>query len=424
MLFTALAGLAVACTTSADDGSATGDDDLRVKPKDSENWSNLVVALPTGSCLPGNSCTRPLGTNPSVSVDGASVAIGATTRLRPGDHTITANGGAKKITLTAGQARTFVLPVARSKCTAAALGTVPATDFGQSVTLANAACPTAVTGSSAAAAPTFSTATLDPFYTPNCTNVLTKFGQPTPCSLYAPYTVYSVRSQNGACVNITPINAQSACNAAMANDWAWAAGVATNGSLLATDQAFIPDTYSVSVAGTAKSFSLAEGDLTDIPLALPVVGTVPNVFATKVSFADPRELPNAAGMSTTITSSCAGDRAYTVAANATGTLDLKAFVAPSCVYTLRAAGRTADLNQAATNAFTLQRLDVDDVEVTRENGSVYAARGTFELFFNGTRVVGPLPTNTGIDALPGTYELVISYATADGPKTQRQTLTL
>lgn len=422
-LLVALSGLVVACSSVSDD-VASGEDDYRVKPKDSENWANLTIALPTGSCLPGNTCTRPLGTNPSIQLDGSNVAIGATTRVRPGDHVIAANGGTKKITLSAGQQRTFVLPVARSKCTATALGTVPQTDFGKTVTLTNAVCPTTVLGSSAPATPVLATSAVDPYYSAGCGQVLTKFGTPgTACSLYAPYTVYGLRINGGECLSVSPINAQTACNAAVANDWSWAKISASSGSLLATDQAFVPDTYSVTIDGATKTFKLDEGDLTDVPLTLPALGTVPNVFTTKLSFVEARELPSA-GLSTTISSSCAGDRNYTVAPNAQGTLELKAFAAPGCVYTLSAGGRTAELTQTSTNTFKIHRLDVDDVEVQRENGSVYNQRGTYELFFNGARVVGPLPTNTGIDVLPGTYELVISYSTADGAKTQRQTFTL
>ena len=50
--------------------------------------------------------------------------------------------------------------------------------------------------------------------------------------------------------------------------------------------------------------------------------------------------------------------------------------------------------------------------------------GTYELYFGGTRVAGPFPTNSGVDLLPGTYELVTSFSTADGPQVQRETLTL
>jgi hypothetical protein len=141
-----------------------------------------------------------------------------------------------------------------------------------------------------------------------------------------------------------------------------------------------------------------------------------------VTFADVAELPTAAAQAT-ITSSCTGDRAYTFSNAVRTPLKLKAFVDSACTYTLSVAGRTQVLGQSAANAVTLQRLDVDDVTITREDGSTYLVKGSYEVFFGGNRVVSA-STNSGIDMLPGTYELVITYATVDGTKTQRQTLTL
>jgi hypothetical protein len=64
------------------------------------------------------------------------------------------------------------------------------------------------------------------------------------------------------------------------------------------------------------------------------------------------------------------------------------------------------------------------VEVTREDGSRYTTSGKYELYYGGSRVAGPFDTNTGIDVLGGTYELVITFSTADGPQTQRHTIQL
>lgn len=422
---TAVCLLGTACSLgNSDDGSTSSDEELRVKPVDSENWARLTLLLPTGSCQPGNSCSRPLGSNPSITIDGSAVSLGAATRLKPGEHVLTTNGGSTKITLNPGQSRSYVLPVARSKCTATALPVVPPTDFGKTVTLSNAQCPTVVKGSASTAIAGLSLNTVDPYYTAGCGAVLTKFGAGTPCTSYGSYTVYGLRVSGGACVAIPAINAQTACNAATSGDWSWASAAQFNGSLLATDQVFIPDTYSVSVGGVAQSFTLAEGNLSDVPVSLPVVGTVPSVFTAAVTFADARELPNGGGVTSSITSSCGGDRAYTFAGAASGTVNVRAFADSNCVYTLNVAGRTTTLSQTSPNAITINRVDVDDVVVTREDGSTYAARGTYELFYGGNRVVGALSTNTGIDVLPGTYELVITYSTVDGQKTQRQTITL
>jgi hypothetical protein len=116
---------------------------------------------------------------------------------------------------------------------------------------------------------------------------------------------------------------------------------------------------------------------------LPVIGAMPATFATSLKFLESRELPDAQIAS--ITSSCANDRKYNVPAGTTTAQNLKAFVA-NCVYTFNAGGR-------------------------------------YELFFGGTRVAGPFNANTGIDILPGTYELVTSFSTADGPETERETIT-
>lgn len=416
----ALVSLVAACNSGADDGFATGEDEYRIKPKDSENWSNLIVALPKGRCVPSAwQCKQPLGVDPLIKVNGARVEIGQTTRLRPGEHTVSTNGGEKKITLSAGEKRTFVLPVAHSRCTSP-LNNVPATDFGKTVTLAEATCPTRVTGSPEQVHFVPSASEVHASIFANCDSTMDPWTAWTPCKYHASYTVHSILVDGGTCMEVTPINAETACKAGLAGDWSWVGGSTT---LLASDQVFVPDTYKVTINGVEQTFKLDEGDLEEIPLTLPVLGTVPDVFKTKLVFQDARSLPTA-GPVLTITSSCAGDRSYKIAPNAQGTLELTAFMAPTCVYTLNAGGRKAELSQSATNTVKINRVEVDDVEVTRENGSVNTVRGTYELFFNGARVVGPLATNTGLDVLPGTYELVISYSTVDGPKTQRETFTL
>ena len=64
----------------------------------------------------------------------------------------------------------------------------------------------------------------------------------------------------------------------------------------------------------------------------------------------------------------------------------------------------------------------DAAVVTREDGSTFTTRGTYELYFGGQKVAGPYNTNTGIDALDGAYELVVKYTTADGAKTNHYNL--
>src|SRR5690606_2830747 len=90
----------------------------------------------------GGSCSRPLGATASITLDGKAIQLGATQRIKPGDHSVAVNGVSTLVTLSAGESKTFVLPTARRKCDAAGLPNVAETDFGKTVTLTNAACPT------------------------------------------------------------------------------------------------------------------------------------------------------------------------------------------------------------------------------------------------------------------------------------------
>lgn len=230
---------------------------------------------------------------------------------------------------------------------------------------------------------------------------------------------------NGSCVAHPPVatNGQTVGQRHVNGDYSFfqLAAVLSSG-----DRAFLPGKYTTSiVAGsttTKQEISLAEGDLGEIALSLPAIGQVPDLFNVTLTLTDPRELPTPTNP--TISSSCGGDRSYTLPAAATGTVTLKAFKNAGCTYALNVGGRTVTLDQSQNNTMTLRRLDVDNVEVTREDGSKYQTQGTYELYFGGNRVVGPNTTNSGVDLLPGTYELVIKYSTADGAKTQRETLTL
>jgi hypothetical protein len=102
---------------------------------------------------------------------------------------------------------------------------------------------------------------------------------------------------------------------------------------------------------------------------------------------------------------------------------------------------TLALKPGDTKTIQLERLDVDDVEITKETGETYMARGTWQLYRQGTNnswlpitmrqdcsngagQAVTFPTNTGIDVLPGTYRLVISYTTGEGAKTQDMTVTV
>jgi hypothetical protein len=97
-----------------------------------------------------------------------------------------------------------------------------------------------------------------------------------------------------------------------------------------------------------------------------------------------------------------------------------------------------DVRPGATSEVTLERLDVDDVEVEREDGSTYKARGTYVVWrenpaapnnwipvqrrtgqFGDCSGSAPsvtqrvFPTNTGVDVLPGSYRVQVRYNTAE-----------
>ena len=420
--------------TGEDEGESSADD-LRKKPKASENWANLTVQLPTGSCQPGGSCSRPLGQAATITLDGANIALGAAQRIKPGGHTLAVNGVSTTINLAAGESKNFVLPTARRKCTAAGLPTVSQTDFGKNIALSNAACP-----STAQIDPTSGGSSSKPNVTlhyynwgcpaANVTGTLNSSTASSACSALRTDRVYSV-NVNGTCIDLRQtradgqygINPAEACNLYVGGDVSWAnSQLQTAAKLMDYDLAFVPGKYVVNVGSTTETFTLTQGEQEEVALTLPVVGTVPDTFNTNITFADARELPDSAVA--TITSSCSGDRTYSVPATNTAQLKLKAFVETNCTYTLNVGGRPTTLSQTSTNSIKLHRLDVDNVEVTKEDGTTYTVTGKYEVYFGGTRVAGPYNTNGGIDLLPGTYELVVTFNTADGPQTQRETFTL
>jgi hypothetical protein len=435
VLFGVLATVFGCSAITGEDEGESSTDDLRKKPKASENWSNLTVQLPTGSCQPGQSCSRPLGQAAAITLDGATIQLGAAQRIKPGGHTLAVNGVTTTVNLAAGESKTFVLPTARRKCTAAGLPNVSQTDFGKNVSLSNAACPsTAQIDTSSGGSSTKPNVTLH-YYNWGCpaanvTGTLNASSTSSLCSSLRTDRVYSV-NLNGTCIDLRAtrsdgqygINPAEACNLYVNGDVSWANGqLQTAAKFLDYDLAFVPGKYVVNVGSATETFTLTQGEQEEVALTLPVIGTVPDVFKTNITFADPRELPDA--VAATITSSCSGDRSYSVPATTTTQLKLNAFVETNCVYTLNVAGRPTQLSQTAANNIKLHRLDVDNVEVTKEDGTTYMASGKYEVYFGGTRVAGPYNTNTGIDLLPGTYELVITFNTADGPQTQRETFTL
>lgn len=104
-----------------------------------------------------------------------------------------------------------------------------------------------------------------------------------------------------------------------------------------------------------------------------------------------------------------------------------------------------DVKPGKTVTVPVERLDVDDVEVEKEDGSTYNVKGQYVVYkqgpnnswlpitqyqqsyyggCSGTRAAWSAPTGTGLDLPPGTYRLVITYNTAEGAKTKDEVVTL
>lgn len=83
---------------------------------------------------------------------------------------------------------------------------------------------------------------------------------------------------------------------------------------------------------------------------------------------------------------------------------------------------TFEVEPGKTTTVRWQRLDVDDVEVTREDGSKFRTAGTYSIeWLNpaGTYVAWPdlqkLPTKTGVDLVLGHYRVTVAYTTLEPP---------
>jgi hypothetical protein len=423
------ATVAAACSSAAPPADATAANDLVINPVGSEHESNVTFQLPTDACLPGATCAKILGAVPSIYIDGVAVALGAKRRLKPGTHNVAVNTLGWQLTTVPDQTQVLTLPVVDRKCTNAALPNVPVTNFGGGITVSNAPCPTSVSGTPAVGIPTQGAYAI--YYSGDGGNAggacVTPAGGGALGATYASYCsggwsslpgTWSYKNAAGACVS-EGTGAQGCLNAATA------AATTGPGTTPLTDayQAFAPGTLTANVNGSPQTLTVNLGDEADFNLSLPAIGSVPPTFTTQITFADPRANVDAA--QGTITSSCAGDRSYTIP-SATGTpapLALTAFVNSSCVYTLTVAGIKQVLDQTTANAITLHRLDVNAVTITREDGTTYTVTGTYTLNSGGIQVAGPYNTSTGIDVLPGTYQFSLNFTDFDGPQTQTQTIT-
>lgn len=434
---TGCAGTETDAFIGASDGEGNEDvaTEIRVRPDAGENLAHLTVKLPTGACTAGGSCTRPLSRTPNLSVDGVALALGTDRRLVQGNHVISVDGLSFGVQLSPGQQKSVTLPVAHRKCTADTLPVVATTDFGSTPTVTNVDCPSTLSLASAntVADPFAGGAKMTLYYGSPGAGCASAFVvgytranfSPSSCSGWNTYNITGFTTSTTTGCRPINVNAATLCNAIIAGDYSqFPAPVSSPATLSDGDLAYVPGAYSYALgtAPEAKAVTLAEGALTEIAIQLPVANQLPAVFSTQLVLDEPRELPDAAA--STIISSAAGERTFVLASTATGTQNLKAFVNPNAVYTLKVGGRTVTLDQTRTNKVNLKRLDVDHVVVTREDNTSYVLPGRYEVYFGGNLVAGPFATNTGIDMLPGTYELVIKYTTAEGPQVEHYTLSL
>lgn len=415
-----LSSSVVACSALSESADSQ-DDSLRINPIGEENMSTLIVQLPTGACLPGGSCAHPLVVNPSINLDGTAMTIGTGLRVRPGEHRLSASGTNTKLNLVAGATRTLVLPVIKKACTNASGGTLPETQFGRVPSLRNAACPSPATvDGNGLYNPQMDNANLDLYNAPNCGGTyLFQQSRSYPCSNLSTgsYNVMSLRFA-GQCMNVPTRDWRNFCDTYVSSGGSQL-GFSGINLPLTGDTAVVPGTYSFPVESasggtTNENRTVAESDVKTLSFTLPLIGSVPDRFTTNLKFNDAREMPDADPAN--ITSNC-NERNFTVPQNqAAGTLALKAFKFNECNYVFKAAGRTVNLNQNQDNNIQLFRVDLNDVEITREDGTKYFVPGTWEVYFGGNRVAGPFNTKTGLDMLPGAYEVVVKYNTAEGPK--------
>lgn len=99
-----------------------------------------------------------------------------------------------------------------------------------------------------------------------------------------------------------------------------------------------------------------------------------------------------------------------------------------------------------TLTIPLKRIDVNDVLVTRENGSTYMATGSYQIFVQGLdpkkdpwtllkaatyqsrcealHEIQTFRTRTGLTVLPNIYKVVVTYGTEEGTKTTEQVVDL
>ena len=418
------------CSSAAPEEVDTTDEQLTVTPTGDERLGRLLLLLPPGFCRPQDSCASPLEKLPDMYLDGLPIHLGRTRRVVPGAHVLKVNEATWPLSLQAGENREVRLPVVRRTCMDAPPYQTPAHDFGSTPPTYRGNCPSSVGG------PTTTLRTVNVKLMVGPLGDTEYYGRQLTlnddCSradFQQPLVNYVTGGRRSYSLSTTqPVSV--ICRIYQLGNFDLLGDLIKDQTSVGSQYAvFAPGDYSYFQASWLPrvSFALAEGEVRDLSVSQKIPappGSQPRrPFETFVTFADARNLLPTATIPS-IESSCKEEPAYNFRENLSGTVHLTAYQSDRCKYALFTSGRSVKLDQDRPNNITLRRLDIDDVVVTREDGSSYTVRGLFELYFEGRSVGGPARTHVGLDVFPGTYELVVRYKTALGDQVSRTSVTL
>jgi hypothetical protein len=411
--------VAPACTGSADESDAEDyESDLRIKPKDGETLSRLTIATPGGWTLPVNPAD-----DATASYRSANVPLNVEQRLKDGEgdvmvaskFDVTLNGG--KVTLVKGKATKYELASIKPTFDA---NTTLVRDFGP-------------------------TPALNVFYAAQGNQEAQVYGQSRAQAAFW--------GGNPARAILAPPGAyRFSWSLPILDDKSQNIGAGANETVALTP----PERRATIVVKKP-----AARELPDIP--------TPQCHLPTQTFVVHRRVANDAGQygepasydqrNTSFNANQAIIGGYTHYANAYDQATSWAALPMKADTTLKVFPFAASegtnhyevvvsnvamplsLKPGDTKTIQLERLDVDDVEVTKETGEVYNVKGNWELYREGPNASWvpvtfradcsnsagtqiSFPTGTGLDVLPGKYRLVIRYTTGEGPKQQDITVSV
>lgn len=185
----------------------------------------------------------------------------------------------------------------------------------------------------------------------------------------------------------------------------------------------VPGSYDVHVLGVDGHATVAPGMTQTLNLPTPVV-----IRGNIVVKPPTRDFPNAVAPAPVIVG-MNGPGRNNVSVDLAAARNLKV-VGYSDVANngyAKLGGRTLALTLHGGQTLTLPigRVDMDDVVVTREDGTTVKVRGTYTVTCTDDNVrLGPFATSTGVDVLPGKYRVDLTYTTALGVQTKSYTIGL